>query len=186
MTRKEQLGFTLLEMMAALLVLLVVAGIVMSGMSQMMNSQSQIANRTEMHSGVRSATELLQQEIGQAGKVSLGSPTANVSLASAITAVGSSSLSFNTSTGGSTPSSCGNCTVYPNEVLTVDVGTFQGHGSRIGFVTNSDIHLHPSCRSASVGSGCVCHWNRAAAKCSGVIYERFHGNCVETVWRYKQ
>jgi len=66
-TRKLQLGFSLLEMMAALLVLLVVAGIVMSGMSQMMNSQNQIANRTEMHAGVRSATELLQQEIGQAG-----------------------------------------------------------------------------------------------------------------------
>lgn len=127
MTRKAQLGFTLLEMMAALLVLLVVAGIVMSGMSQMMNSQSQIANRTEMHAGVRSATELLQQEIGQAGKVSLGSPTANISLASGV-AVGSSALSFNTSTGGATPTSCGNCTVYPGnpgEVLTVDVGTFR-------------------------------------------------------------
>ena len=135
MTRKEQLGFTLLEMMAALLVLLVVAGIVMSGMGQMMNSQSQIANRTEMHAGVRSATELLQQEIGQAGKVSLGSPTANISLASAVT-VGSSSLSFNTSTGGSTPSSCGNCTVYPNEYLTVDVGTFQETVQVTGTVTS--------------------------------------------------
>ena len=121
---KRQRGFSLLEMMAALLVLLVVAAIVMLGMSQMMNSQSQIANRTEMHAGVRSSTELLQQEIGQAGKVSLGSPTANISLASGV-AVGSSALSFNTSTGGSTPSSCGNCTVYPGEVLTVDVGTFQ-------------------------------------------------------------
>jgi prepilin-type N-terminal cleavage/methylation domain-containing protein len=121
---KRQRGFSLLEVMAALLVLLVVASIVMSGMSLMMNSQSQIANRTEMHAGVRSSTELLQQEIGQAGKVSLGSPTANISLASAVT-VGSSSLSFNTSTSGSTPASCGNCIVYPSEVLTVDVGTFQ-------------------------------------------------------------
>lgn len=146
MTRKEQRGFTLLEMMAALLVLLAVAGIVMSGMGQMMNSQSQIANRTEMHAGVRSATELLQQEIGQAGKVSLGSPTANISLASAVS-VGSSALSFNTSTGGSTPSSCGNCTVYPNEYLTVDVGTFQETVQVAGTVsspTATFIYTHPA------------------------------------------
>ena len=80
MKRKRQCGFSLLEMLAVVAILLVVTGIVMSGMAQMMNTQSLIANRTEMHAGVRSATELLQQEIGQAGKVSLGAPTANVTL----------------------------------------------------------------------------------------------------------
>jgi type II secretory pathway pseudopilin PulG len=116
-TRKLQFGFSLLETMLALLVLLIVTVIVMSGMNAMMNTQSRIGNRTEMHAGVRDATELLQQEIGQAGKVSLGDPTANVTLASAV-AVGSSSLSFNTSTGVAP-------TVYPSEVLTVDVGANQ-------------------------------------------------------------
>jgi len=116
--RKAQCGFTLVEMMLALFVLLVVCGIVMTGMSQMLNSQSQIANRTEMHAGVRSATELLQQEIGQAGKVSLGAPTAQVTLHAAV-AVGSAvSFSLDTSTGPAP-------TVYPNEVLTVDVGPSQ-------------------------------------------------------------
>jgi len=116
--RKAQCGFTLVEMMLALFVLLVVCGIVMTGMSQMLNSQSQIANRTEMHAGVRSATELLQQEIGQAGKVSLGAPTAQVTLHAAV-AVGSAvSFSLDTSTGPAP-------TVYPNEVLTVDVGPNQ-------------------------------------------------------------
>jgi hypothetical protein len=38
---------------------------------QMTNAQRTIANRTEMHSGVRGATELLQQEIGQAGRISV-------------------------------------------------------------------------------------------------------------------
>lgn len=119
MTRKQQLGFSLLEMMASLLVLLAVCGIVMSGMSQMMNSQSQIANRTEMHAGVRSATELLQQEIGQAGKVSLAAPNAIVTLHATV-AAGTTSVLFSLdSSTGPAP------TVYPTEVLTVDVGANQ-------------------------------------------------------------
>ncbi len=78
MTRKQQAGFTLIEMMIALIVLLAVSGIVMSGMVQMMKTQGTIANRTELHTSVRSATELLQQEIGQAGKISLPAPPAGL------------------------------------------------------------------------------------------------------------
>ncbi len=81
MTRKQQAGFTLIEMMIALIVLLAVSGIVMSGMIQMMKTQGTIANRTEMHTSVRSATELLQQEIGQAGKISLPPPPPGVTWA---------------------------------------------------------------------------------------------------------
>jgi prepilin-type N-terminal cleavage/methylation domain-containing protein len=81
MRRKQQAGFTLLEMMIALIVLLTVSGIVMSGMVQMMKTQGTIANRTELHTSVRSATELLQQEIGQAGKISLPTPPAGVTWA---------------------------------------------------------------------------------------------------------
>lgn len=118
--RKLQYGFSLLETMAAMAVILLVTGIVMSGMIQMMNTQSKIANRTEMHAGVRSATELLQQEIGQAGKVSLGDPAANVSLHAAVAAspVTPVSFSLDTSTGVAP-------TVYPGEVLTVDIGANQ-------------------------------------------------------------
>ena len=69
MMRKKQSGFTLLETMVSLVVLLAVSAIVMSGMIQMMKTQGTITNRTEMHTSVRAATELLQQEIGQAGKI---------------------------------------------------------------------------------------------------------------------
>lgn len=81
MTRKLQAGFTLIEMMVALIILLAVSGIVMSGMVQMMKSQATISNRTELHTSVRSATELLQQEIGQAGKISLPTPPPGVTWA---------------------------------------------------------------------------------------------------------
>jgi prepilin-type N-terminal cleavage/methylation domain-containing protein len=74
MKRTQQSGFTMIEMMTALAVFLVVSSIVVSGMVQMIRTQGTVANRTEMHTSVRSATELLQQEIGQAGRISL--PTA--------------------------------------------------------------------------------------------------------------
>src|SRR5690242_6153542 len=69
MMRRKQSGFTLMETMVALVVLLAVSAVVMSGMMQMMKTQGTITNRTGMHTSVRSATELLQQEIGQAGKI---------------------------------------------------------------------------------------------------------------------
>ena len=73
----RQHGFSMLEMMITLFILLSVAGIVMAALMQMTNTQGTVANRTAMHSSVRSATELLQQEIGQAGKIALppGGPT---------------------------------------------------------------------------------------------------------------
>ena len=74
MTHKKQTGFTLLETMVSLAVLLAVSAIVMGGMNQMMKTQGTVANRTEMHTSVRDATEVLEQEIGQAGKISLPTP----------------------------------------------------------------------------------------------------------------
>jgi len=118
MTRKRQVGFSLLETLVALAVLLVVGGIVMTGMVQLMKTQSTIANRTEMHTSVRSATELLQQEIGQAGKVSLGAPNTFVTLGSAVLLAGTAPFTLSYP-GTVVPY------IYPNEVLTVDVGSNQ-------------------------------------------------------------
>ena len=74
MTIKKQAGFTLLETMVALVILLGVSAVILSGLAQMTKTQGTITNRTEMHTSVRAATELLQQEIGQAGKISLPTP----------------------------------------------------------------------------------------------------------------
>src|SRR5690349_11529292 len=81
MMRRKQTGFTLMETMVALVVLLAVSAVVMSGMMQMMKTEGTITNRTEMHTSVRSATELLEQEIGQAGKLSLPTPPAGTAWA---------------------------------------------------------------------------------------------------------
>src|SRR5436309_12458980 len=72
---RSEAGFTLAELLIATGLLLVVSSIVTSALMQMTNPQQTIWNRTEMHSGVRGATELLQQEVGQAGLIGLPSTT---------------------------------------------------------------------------------------------------------------
>jgi prepilin-type N-terminal cleavage/methylation domain-containing protein len=120
MTHKEQTGFTLLETMVSLVVLLAVSAIVMGGMNQMMKTQGTVANRTEMHTSVRDATEVLEQEIGQAGKISL--PVAPVGGWLMLTPVFvpkdvpvTVPVSF----------SPGLTTLFDGELLLVDVGTNQ-------------------------------------------------------------
>jgi prepilin-type N-terminal cleavage/methylation domain-containing protein len=79
-------GFSLPELLIAVTVLLVISSGVTSALLQMTNSQKTIWNRTQLHAGVRSATELLQQEVGQAGRIVL--PGSSVKLAAAVAAAG--------------------------------------------------------------------------------------------------
>jgi prepilin-type N-terminal cleavage/methylation domain-containing protein len=67
--RKRQKGFSLLELLVSVAILVIVAGAIIMGMIRMTWSQSTVMNRTQMHSSVRNATELMQQEVGQAGRV---------------------------------------------------------------------------------------------------------------------
>jgi type II secretory pathway pseudopilin PulG len=101
-------GFSLLELLVASGLLLIVTGIVTTGLMEMTTSQRTIWNRTEMHSGVRSATELLQQEVGQAGRVAL---PAAVTLHAMVPA-GATTMTL-------TPSVSG---IFVNELLVLDTG----------------------------------------------------------------
>jgi prepilin-type N-terminal cleavage/methylation domain-containing protein len=71
---RSQAGFSLIELLIATGVLLMITSVVTSGLLQMTRGQRTISNRTEMHAGVRGATELLQQEVGQAGRIALPGP----------------------------------------------------------------------------------------------------------------
>ena len=51
-------GYSLPEVLIALGLMLIVASVVGTGLIRMTEAQGTIWNRTEMHSGVRSATEL--------------------------------------------------------------------------------------------------------------------------------
>jgi prepilin-type N-terminal cleavage/methylation domain-containing protein len=102
-------GFTLLETMVALVVLLVVMGTVMSTMIGFSRTQSMVWNRANMHGAVRSATELLQQEVGQAGRVALAP---GIQMTTAVTAAGVRTVTV-TSTGG----------MFVGERLVIDAGS---------------------------------------------------------------
>jgi len=98
--------------MTSLAVFVLVSSIVMSGLIQMMKTQGTVANRTEMHTSVRSATELLQQEIGQAGRISLPAAVLPVTMTGPIVA-GPLPQTFNVSS---------TTNMFPNMLLDVDAG----------------------------------------------------------------
>src|SRR3989454_3744712 len=98
--------------MVALAILLSVSGIVMSALMQMMLTQGTVSNRTEMRSSVRSATEVLQQEIGQAGRVSLPGP---VTLSGAVATTGATAAVAVSSAAG----------MFIGEQLVIDAGANQ-------------------------------------------------------------
>jgi prepilin-type N-terminal cleavage/methylation domain-containing protein len=112
MYRKREQGFTLIETLASLAIFLTVSSIVMTGMVQMMRTQGTVANRTEMHSSVRSATALLQQEIGQAGRISLPTAVMPVTMTGPVAA----------STVAQTVAVSSITNMFPNIQLDVDAG----------------------------------------------------------------
>lgn len=67
----DDAGFSLLETMVSLAILAIVTAGVTEGMMRFSRTQNLVFNRSAMHDGVRSATELLQQEVGQAGSIAL-------------------------------------------------------------------------------------------------------------------
>ena len=112
----SQHGFSLLELLVAVAILVIVSAVVMEGLAKMSLANSTITNRTQMHSGVRSATEVLQQEIGQAGKIDL--PTDGVTLTGGVNVPAGTTV---TATLG-VSSAAG---MFLNEKLVIDAGASQ-------------------------------------------------------------
>jgi prepilin-type N-terminal cleavage/methylation domain-containing protein len=100
-------GFTLVELLVSMAVLLVVSGIVVNGTMDMTFLGQKMTNRSDMHSSVRNATALLQQEVGQAGRITL--PGA-VALQGA-TGIGVFTVAVNSTAG-----------MFVGEQLVVDIG----------------------------------------------------------------
>jgi Tfp pilus assembly protein PilW len=109
-TLRAEAGYTLIEALVAVAVLMIVSGTVFSGVTQLANVNRSLHNRSEMHAGIRNATELLQQEIGQAGRIAL--PGA-VSLTGAV-AVGAATVGVTSAAG-----------MFVGEQLTVGTGANQ-------------------------------------------------------------
>jgi prepilin-type N-terminal cleavage/methylation domain-containing protein len=121
--RDDRRGFSLPELLIATTILLIVSGTVTSGIMQVVNSFRTISNRTALHAGVRSATEVLQQEVGQAGRVTL---PGTATLAGDV-AVGAATVGVNMVIASSTCSSNGSSVpcvsgIFAGEWLVIDSG----------------------------------------------------------------
>src|ERR1700731_501312 len=100
-------GFTLLELMVSMAVLSLIVGGFISALSSSEQSYARTELGSDMYENVRSVAELLAQEIGQAGLVSL--PTTTITAAVTISAT--------TATVSQTAS------MYVGEQLLVDAGS---------------------------------------------------------------
>jgi prepilin-type N-terminal cleavage/methylation domain-containing protein len=69
---RRESGFSLVELIVAMAIMLLISGAAVTALLKMTSTQATIWNRTQMHSGIRGATEVLQQEVGQAGRITLG------------------------------------------------------------------------------------------------------------------
>ena len=112
---RRQDGFSLAELLIAMAIMLLISGAATSALLKMTSTQATIWNRTQMHSGIRGATEVLQQEVGQAGRATL---PAAVTLGQAVTAAGSATV---TVTSSSSPVTSG---MFVGEKLLIDSACF--------------------------------------------------------------
>src|SRR3954454_14515145 len=124
----SQSGFSLIELMVAMAIMLVISGAAVGALLRMTSAQATIWNRTQMHSGIRGATEVLQQEVGQAGRIAL--PMSSASVPYVVKLGGPVSAGSNTVTVTSTAPT-GNATagMFLGEKLVV------GYGSTLETVT---------------------------------------------------
>lgn len=114
---RRDAGFSLAELLVAMTAMLVISGAAVTALLKMTSAQATLWNRTQMHSGIRGATEVLQQEVGQAGRIALP----NTLKFSAGVGTGPQTVAL-----ACTPSCITGTTaisgVFVNELLTVDAG----------------------------------------------------------------
>ena len=79
--RRNDAGFTMVELLISVGILMTISALMMRGTMDMTALNTRQSNRSEMHAGIRNATALLQQEVGQAGRLAF---PANVTVPAAI------------------------------------------------------------------------------------------------------
>lgn len=98
-TTSSQSGFSLAEMLVAMAIMLMISGAAVTALLRMTSAQATIWNRTQMHSGIRGATEVMQQEVGQAGRIALPAPVQTGTATTASSAGGTVTLTVTSTIG---------------------------------------------------------------------------------------
>jgi prepilin-type N-terminal cleavage/methylation domain-containing protein len=106
-------GFSLVELMLAMTILLVVSAGVTEGVMRMSKGNRTVANRAGMHASVRNATELLQQEVGQAGRIALPGVVTTTTAA----AIGTATVTLISTAAGAATAG-----IFVGEKLSIDAG----------------------------------------------------------------
>src|SRR5919108_1786621 len=109
---KKNQGFSLIELLISLAILLIVSGSAFALISYYQKSYISMEQRTDVHSGIRAAMALMTQEISQAG--SLGGGTKKIHDAVAKD-TGPQSVTLDPSVG----------EIFDKEKLVIDTGTLQ-------------------------------------------------------------
>ncbi len=102
-------GFSLIEMMVTIALLSVISGVIFSAISSSQQSYARTELKSDMYENVRGAAELMAQEIGQAGLVSLPAST----LGAAVSPNATAQIAAVSST----------ASMFVNEQVLVDAGT---------------------------------------------------------------
>jgi prepilin-type N-terminal cleavage/methylation domain-containing protein len=118
-------GFSLTELLISMTILMVVSGVTIKGVMDMSRLGNTVSNRSDMHAGVRNATELLSQEVGQAGRITLPAP---VTL-SVATGLNETNTTVSSTTG-----------MFTGQLLTFDAGANQ-ETARIGGIAGNVVTL---------------------------------------------
>jgi prepilin-type N-terminal cleavage/methylation domain-containing protein len=114
---RSESGFSLVELLVAMTVMLLISGAAFTAILKLGTTQSTIWNRTQMHSGIRGATEVLQQEVGQAGRIALVSGSSTCTNDTAVPC-----LTQNYVAGAQVLTVSSICGMYRGENLVLDVG----------------------------------------------------------------
>lgn len=138
-------GYSFIELLVSVSVLSLVMGTTMTGLMQLTRANGTISNRTGMHAGVRNATELLQQEVGQAGRIALPAP---VTLAGAVGGPGAATVAVTSASG-----------MFVGERLVVDTGlneetvTLTAVDTNANTITASFLNAHAAGANVFVHGG---------------------------------
>jgi type II secretory pathway pseudopilin PulG len=112
--RQNEIGFSLLELLASVSILIVIAGAAFGAMSYYQGMYQRTDLTADMHDTTRSAIDLMAQEIGQAGLLSSSSSQLTTLGAAVTSNAAAQSVSLASTTG-----------IFVGEKLLVDVGSKQ-------------------------------------------------------------
>ena len=124
MNPRSAQGYSFIELLVSVAVLSLVMGTTMTGIMQLTRANGTISNRSGMHAGVRNATELLQQEVGQAGRIAL---PAAVTLTGAVGGPGAATVGVTSAS-----------SMFVGERLVIDTGLNEETVTLTGFDPNAN------------------------------------------------